>query len=100
MSFAEFGLYVGSKAAGEQFVKTLAKELGGRRINVNSVSPGFTETDALPKDNEKRKTLASMSVFHRLGQPEEIANLVAFLASDEARWITGQNIRACGGMTM
>ena len=100
MSLAGFALYVGSKAAGEQFAKTLAKELGGRGITVNSVSPGFTVTDMLPKDPEWRKMGASMSVFNRLGQPAEVADVVAFLASDEARWVTGQNIQACGGVVM
>jgi 3-oxoacyl-[acyl-carrier protein] reductase len=100
LSFAGFALYAGSKAAGEQFAKTLAKELGGRGITVNSVSPGFTETDMLPKDPEWRKLGASMSVFNRLGQPAEVAEVVAFLASDKARWVTGQNIQACGGVVM
>lgn len=100
MSFAGFALYAGSKAVGEQFAKTLAKELGGRGITVNSVSPGFTETDMLPKDPEWRKLGASMSAFNRLGQPAEVAEMVAFLASDEARWVTGQNIQACGGVVM
>ena len=100
LSFAGFALYAGSKAASEQFAKTLAKELGGRGITVNSVSPGFTETDMLPKDPEWRKLGASMSVFNRLGQPAEVAEVVAFLASDKARWVTGQNIQACGGVVM
>ncbi len=100
MSFAGFALYAGSKAAGEQFAKTLAKELGGRGITVNSGSPGFTETDMLPKDPEWRKLGASMSAFNRLGQPAEVAEVGAFLASDEARWVTGQNIQACGGVVM
>jgi 3-oxoacyl-[acyl-carrier protein] reductase len=100
LSFTGFALYAGSKAAGEQFAKTLAKELGGRGITVNSVSPGFTETDMLPKDPEWRKLGASMSVFNRLGQPAEVADVVAFLASDEARWVTGQNIQAGGGVVM
>jgi 3-oxoacyl-[acyl-carrier protein] reductase len=67
---------------------------------VNSVSPGFTETDMLPKDPEWRKLGASMSAFNRLGQPIEVADVDAFLASDEARWVTGQNIHAGGGGVM
>ena len=79
MSLPGFAVYVGSKAAGEQFARALAKELGGRGITVNTVSPGFTETDMLPQDPEWRKTGAQMSAFGRLGQPEDIADVVAFL---------------------
>jgi 3-oxoacyl-[acyl-carrier protein] reductase len=92
--------YVGSKAAGEQFVKILAKELGPRRITVNSVSPGFTDTDMLPKDPAWRAWGAGLSAFGRLGNPPEVAEVVAFLASEQAGWITGANIQACGGVVM
>jgi 3-oxoacyl-[acyl-carrier protein] reductase len=100
MMFAGASLYVGSKAAGEQFTKTLAKELGGRNITVNSVSPGFTVTDMLPKDVAWREMGAQLSAFGRLGQPAEVADVVAFLVSDQAGWVTGQNIQACGGVVM
>jgi 3-oxoacyl-[acyl-carrier protein] reductase len=100
MMVAGASLYVGSKAAGEQFTKTLAKELGGRNITVNSVSPGFTVTDMLPKDIAWREMGAQLSAFGRLGQPAEVADVVAFLVSDQARWVTGQNIQACGGVVM
>ncbi len=92
-------VYSGSKAAGEMFVKILAKEIGSRGITVNTVSPGFTLTDKLPNDPEWRKMGAEMSVFKRLGQPEEIASVVAFLAGGEAGWVTGQNIQASGGVS-
>lgn len=98
--FPGAALYVGSKAAGEQFTKTLAKELGGRGITVNSVSPGYTETDMLPKDPDLREMVAKQSAFGRLGQPVDIADVVAFLASDQARWLTGQNVQAGGGLVM
>lgn len=97
-SFPGFSVYVGSKAAGEQFARTLAQEVGDRGITVNIVSPGFTETDMLPKDPAWRKMGADMSPFKRLGKPEEVANVVAFLVSKEAGWITGENIRASGGV--
>lgn len=97
MVFPGAALYVGSKAAGEQFTKTLAKELGGRGITVNSVSPGYTETDMLPKDPGLREMAAKQSAFGRLGQPVDIADVVAFLASGQARWLTGQNVQAGGG---
>jgi 3-oxoacyl-[acyl-carrier protein] reductase len=100
MSFAEAALYVGSKAAGEQFAKTLARELGARGITVNSVSPGFTVTDMLPEDVAWREMGAKMSALGRLGQPSEIADVVAFLVSDQGGWVTGQNVQACGGVVM
>lgn len=98
MSFPGAAAYKGSKAAGEQFVQTLAKELGARGVTVNTVSPGFTETDMLPKDEAFRQAGQQMSPFGRIGQPSDIASVVAFLASDEAGWITGDNIQACGGI--
>ncbi len=98
--FPGAALYVGSKAAGEQFAKTLAQELAGRGITVNSVSPGYTETDMMPKDPAVREWAAEQSAFGRLGQVEDVADVVAFLASDQARWLTGQNIQAGGGIVM
>jgi len=100
MSLPGFALYVGSKAAGEQFARALAKELGGRSITVNTVSPGFTETDMLPQDPEWRKMGAQMSALGRLGQADDIADFVAFLISEQGKWITGHNIQACGGVVM
>lgn len=98
ISLPGFAVYVGTKAAGEQFSRSLAKELGARGITVNIVSPGFTETDMLPKDPEWRATGARMSTLGRLGQPEDIADVVAFLVSEQGKWITGHNVQACGGV--
>lgn len=100
MSLPGLAIYVGSKAAGEQFAKMLARELGARGITVNSVSPGFTVTDMLPEDRAWREMGAQMSAFGRLGQPADVADVVAFLASEQGRWVTGQNIQACGGVVM
>ncbi|HEX9199519.1 MAG TPA: SDR family oxidoreductase [Acidobacteriaceae bacterium] len=100
MSLPGFAVYVGSKAAGEQFARALAKELGGRSITVNTVSPGFTETDMLPQDPEWRKMGAQMSALGRLGQADDIADVVTFLISEKGKWITGHNIQACGGVVM
>jgi 3-oxoacyl-[acyl-carrier protein] reductase len=90
------GLYLGSKGAVEQFVRVLSRELGPRNITVNAVSPGFTDTDLLPARD--RKVAAGMSPFGRIGEPAEVASVAAFLASDDARWVTGQNVGAGGGV--
>jgi len=89
-------LYLGSKGAAEQFVRVLSRELGPRNITVNALSPGFTDTDLLPERD--RKIAAGMSPFARIGEPAEVASVAAFLASDDARWVTGQNVGAGGGV--
>lgn len=96
MFFGELSLYLGSKGAIEQFVRVLSRELGGRQITVNAVSPGFTDTDLLP--DRDREVAAGMSAFKRVGQPEDVAEVVVFLAGERARWVTGQNIVAAGGV--
>jgi 3-oxoacyl-[acyl-carrier protein] reductase len=89
-------LYLGSKGAVEQFVRVLSRELGPRNITVNALSPGFTDTDLLP--DRDRAVAAGMSPFGRIGEPAEVASVAAFLASDDARWVTGQNVGAGGGV--
>ena len=96
MHIANFSLYLGSKGAIEQFVGSLSRELGPRNVTVNVLSPGFTETDMLLE--QYRAYGAAQSPFNRIGTPEDVAHVAAFLASDEARWITGQNIQAGGGV--
>jgi 3-oxoacyl-[acyl-carrier protein] reductase len=96
MHFANMSLYLGSKGAVEQFARSLSVELGPRNITVNILSPGFTDTDMLPE--QYREYGASMSPFKRVGAPQDIADVATFLASDAARWITGQNIQAGGGV--
>jgi 3-oxoacyl-[acyl-carrier protein] reductase len=96
MSFSELSLYLGSKGAVEQFVRVLARELGGREITVNAVSPGFTDTDLLP--DRDRAVAAGMSPFNRVGEPADVAEVVVFLAGEKARWMTGQNLVAGGGV--
>jgi 3-oxoacyl-[acyl-carrier protein] reductase len=92
-------LYAGAKAALEMFARAAAKELGPRGITVNVVSPGATKTELyLGLSTEaSRSEAAKRSPFGRIGQPEDIADVVAFLSSDEARWVSGQTIVANGG---
>lgn len=91
--------YAATKGAVEQITRHLSKELGARGITVNAVAPGPTDTELFGqgKTEEDKQRSASMSAFGRLGKPEDIADVVAFLASEDARWITGQTIRANGG---
>jgi 3-oxoacyl-[acyl-carrier protein] reductase len=96
MLFANLSLYLGSKGAIEQFVRSLSRELGSRNITVNVLSPGFTDTDMLPE--QYRAYGASLSPFNRVGAAKEVADVVGFLASDAARWVTGQNLQAGGGV--
>jgi 3-oxoacyl-[acyl-carrier protein] reductase len=92
-------LYSASKAAVENLTRGLALELGGRNIRVNAIAPGHTATEgtAAMFAGDVAPMLAKESVFNRLGQPEDIAPVAVFLASDEARWVTGEIIRAAGG---
>ena len=96
MHFANMSLYLGSKGAIEQFARSLSRELGPRNITVNVLSPGFTDTDMLPE--EYRAYGASLSPFNRVGTAKDVADAAAFLASDAARWVTGENLQAGGGV--
>jgi 3-oxoacyl-[acyl-carrier protein] reductase len=94
-----YGIYDATKGAIDQLARFLAQELGGRGITVNTVSPGATETEQFRrgKSDETIARLANMAALKRLGRPDDIADVVAFVASEEARWVTGQNIRVNGG---
>ena len=96
MHFANMSLYLGSKGAIEQFARSLSLELGPRNVTVNVLSPGFTDTDMLPE--QYREYGASLSPFNRVGTPEDVADVATFLASDAARWVTGENLQAGGGV--
>ena len=98
LSFPGATAYLGSKGALEQYTKGLAQELAPRGITVNTVSPGYTETGMMTEDY--RLIGVQMSPLKRLGLPMDIAEVVTFLVSDEARWLTGQNIQAGGGIVM
>ncbi len=99
LAFPGIAAYGGTKAALELFTKVAAKELGARKITVNTVSPGYTETDML-SDPGFRTMGVEASPLKRLGTPKDIADVVAFLASEEGGWITGDNIQAGGGVVM
>lgn len=77
-----------------------SRELGARGITVNAVSTGATDTDLLNAANEPEKLAmaVAMTSLGRLGRPEDVADVVAFLAGPDGRWLTGQNIRANGGV--
>ncbi|MGB3636153.1 MAG: glucose 1-dehydrogenase [Rivularia sp. (in: cyanobacteria)] len=92
------GAYTGSKAAIEQFSMALAKEIGSRGITVNTVAPGVTKTDGLVLNQEQVNQMIAQTPLGRLGEPSDIASAVALLVSEDARWITGQNIRVTGGI--
>lgn len=95
-----FTTYSGSKAAIEGFSMSLAKELGARGITVNTVMPGATDTEMFAQvaPPEMKQTVVQMSPLGRIGQPGDVADVIAFVVSDEARWLTGQCIRATGGV--
>lgn len=93
--------YSASKAGIEGFTRSLAKEIGSRGITVNAVAPGFIETD-MTRDLPEQQTAALLSQIPlgRLGQPEEIAAAVGFLASEQGAYITGETLHVNGGMYM
>jgi len=93
--------YCASKAGIEGFSRSLAKEISGRGITVNSVAPGFIETAMTEElsDSVKANMLSTIPM-QRLGQPEEVASVVGFLASKQASYITGETIHVNGGMFM
>lgn len=93
--------YSAAKAGMIGFTKSLAREVGARGITVNAVAPGFIDTDMTRAlADEHKQMLLNQIPLNRLGQPEEIAAAVAFLASDEAGYITGETISVNGGMYM
>ncbi|MDK1490656.1 SDR family oxidoreductase [Sinorhizobium sp. 7-81] len=95
-----YAAYNGTKAAVEAFTRVFAKELRGRNITVNAVAPGPIATDLFltGKSDELIANFAKMPPLERLGQPDDIANVVAFLAGPDAGWVNGQILRANGGV--
>jgi 3-oxoacyl-[acyl-carrier protein] reductase len=99
MMLPGYSIYAASKAAVDQITRILAKELGGRNITVNAVAPGSVDT-ALFRDGKTREQIqqiAQMTALGRIGHVRDIADVVAFLASNDARWISGQTIHINGG---
>ncbi|KLN53857.1 SDR family oxidoreductase [Variovorax paradoxus] len=95
-----YAIYNATKAAVEAFTHVFAKELRGRNITVNAVAPGPIATSLLldGKTDEQVQAFAKMPPLQRLGQPEDIASVVAFLAGPDAGWVNGQVLRANGGL--
>ncbi|MFI9796092.1 SDR family NAD(P)-dependent oxidoreductase [Streptomyces sp. NPDC052302] len=102
-AFPESLAYAMSKGALDTMTLALAKELAPRGITVNAIGPGFIETDMNARRRttpQARASLASRSAFARIGTPADVADVVAFLASDDSRWITGQYVEVSGGTDM
>lgn len=99
-AFPHYGPYIASKAGVEGLVHVLANELRGRDITVNAVAPGPVETELFMqgKSEETVAQIANMSPLQRIGQPDEIAAAVAFLAGPDGRWVNSQVLRVNGGM--
>jgi 3-oxoacyl-[acyl-carrier protein] reductase len=97
---ARGALYSATKAAVESLTTSLAHEWGARGIRVNAVAPGLTATEMLFQNNppEHLQNVLEHVALGRMGQPDDIADVVAFLVSDEARWITGETITVSGGL--
>jgi 3-oxoacyl-[acyl-carrier protein] reductase len=97
-----FAVYSATKAAVDAVTRSLAQELGPRNIRVNSVNPGMVETEGLHAagitEGDFRKQIEAQTPLRRIGQPSDIAPMVAFLASDDARWITGETFYVSGGV--
>ena len=95
-----YAIYNATKAAVEAFTHVFAKELRGRNITVNAVAPGPIATSLFldGKTDEQIQTFAKMPPLQRLGQPEDIASVVSFLAGSDAGWVNGQILRANGGL--
>ncbi|APC16550.1 3-ketoacyl-ACP reductase [Pseudomonas frederiksbergensis] len=100
MNLPGYAVYIASKAAVESLTQVFAKELRGRHITVNAVAPGPVATELFlhGKSEEQIQTFAKMPPLERLGQPEDIANVISFLVSPAAGWVNGQILRTNGGL--
>jgi 3-oxoacyl-[acyl-carrier protein] reductase len=98
-SFPTYGAYIASKAGVEGLVHVLNNELRGRNVTVNAVAPGPVATELFLKDKTQAQIeqFSKLAPLERLGQPEDIANVVSFLAGPDGAWVNGQVLRANGG---
>ncbi len=94
-------VYSATKAAVDAVTKSLAKELGPRKIRVNAINPGMVETEGVHAaglaESDFRKQIEAQTPLGRIGQPEDVATVAAFLASDDSAWITGETFHVAGG---
>lgn len=99
-----YSVYASMKGAIETFTKYLAKDVGARGITANVVAPGPIETDfnnaAIRNNPERKVAMASMTVLGRVGEAEDVGGVIAFLCTEDARWITGQRIEVSGGVSL
>jgi len=95
-------VYTGTKGAVDAITRTLAKELGPRKIRVNAINPGMVETEGVRAagfdQGDLRKSVKRQTPLGRIGQPEDIAPVAVFLASSDSAWITGETLRVAGGL--
>lgn len=94
-----YSVYAATKGAVEQITRQLAKEFGNKKITINAVAPGPVNTELfnVGKTEEQIEAMKQMNAFGRLGETEDIANVIEFLVSDKAQWVTGQTLRVNGG---
>ena len=101
LAIPESAVYSGSKGAVDAITRSLASELGPRSIRVNAIRPGMVETEGTRStgiaESEMRKQVEAQTPLRRIGQPQDIAGIAAFLASEEASWITGETFVISGG---
>ncbi|MFE4352577.1 SDR family oxidoreductase [Peribacillus butanolivorans] len=97
--FPSYSMYAGTKGAVEQFTRQLAKEFGSKQISINAIAPGPVNTELfnVGKSEQQIEGMKKMNAFGRLGETDDIANVITFLVSEQAQWVTGQTIRVNGG---
>ena len=99
---ANSAVYAGSKAAGHAITGVLSRELGPRKIRVNTLSPGVVETEGTHRGgfigSDFEKALLAQTPLGRIGQPGDIASIAVFLASEDSAWLTGEQLLATGGL--